>query len=181
MMILGSRGQHGSSIFQNKSRKTKVKAATTDALAETLDDEENCDKYEVDHLELFSSLNLERPPVYDAEFKEKVSCLSSERKAQIVWLEKKHGPAKDLAFLKIRDVNLSVNWGSDREDLCPCILSTSWLWARGPIRRKSGVQIVDRLLTGEEDLMMQGFRSVVLSWPHHSVARFNILRVDCGI
>jgi len=143
--------------FQNKNEKT-AKIATTDAPADSWEDEENGDIYEVDHLELFSGLNLEWPPVYDAQFKEKVSCLFSERKAQIVWLdEKKHGPANGLSCLKIRDVNLSVNWGSDREDLCPCIVSTSWLWARGPVHRQSGVQILDRLLSGEEALMLQGF------------------------
>jgi len=71
-------------------KKKKAKIATTDAPADSWEDEENGDIYEVDHLELFSGLNLEWPPVYDAQFKEKVSCLFSERKAQIVWLDGKN-------------------------------------------------------------------------------------------
>ncbi len=47
--------------WQNKHGKPKAKVAP-DVAPETLDVEENSDKYKVDHFELFSNLNLEWPP-----------------------------------------------------------------------------------------------------------------------
>ena len=77
--------------------------------------------------------------------------------AGVVVARAHYGPCSRLEML-VSSRTLSVGWGSDREDLCPCIVSTSWLWARGPVQRLGReVEIIDRLLRGVEALLFQGF------------------------
>ena len=122
------------------------------------DDIKKLELYEVDHADFYLKHKMQWPPQFTADFQRKIACVT-ERQAQVLWLlEHTSGRAADLKCLRVRDLTLSVGWGSEREDLCPCIVSSSWLWARGPVHRPGGkVEIIDRLLCGEEALLLQGF------------------------
>ena len=61
--------------------------------------------------------------------------------------------------IAVRDLHMSHEWSVDRTDYCPCIASSSNLWARGPREpEKLGAQrlVMDRFLCGSELLMLQG-------------------------
>jgi hypothetical protein len=81
------------------------------------------------------------------------------RAAEIVWyLENTSGTSADELGVSIKDVNMSINWGSLPDNRCPCIVSTSTMWARGLYVDASGTRVrIDRLLCGEEALALQGF------------------------
>jgi hypothetical protein len=114
--------------------------------------------YEVDHTDRYNSAGFDWPPSFDASFAAKTDWCLTRRRAEVLYLQELlFGKAADLTGIRVKDLNLSMNWGSEREDICPCIVSTSWIWIRGPVARKNRIEIVDRLLCGEEALGLQGF------------------------
>ena len=102
-----------------------------------------------------------------------------------------------MQHLTVRDLNLSKNWGTERADNCPCIVSTSVLWVRGRKRRRlvngsvqqcdGDGQVVDRLMSGEECLRIQGFaladqtRGQTETWTHKQKVDLAGNAMDSGL
>ena len=98
------------------------------------------------------------PPTFDRAFQAKTACLqTSQREKEILYLEE-HMSVPAAMFtpgeFAACDLNLSLDWGSWQSNVISCITCTSTIWVRG---KKTSGEVVDRLLTGQEALALQGF------------------------
>ena len=146
-------------IEQQANRKAKKSAARSKARKSAgSEDEEERDKYELEHLNEYFQNGVKWPPSMPAEFLKKAACLAT-RCQQILFLEEAmRGPAAASACLWVRDLNMTMQWGRWREGRAPCIVSTSMFWVRGTHQDQSGNVIVrDRKMSGKELLNLQGF------------------------
>ena len=91
-------------------------------------------KYKVDHMDYYQNATprVEYPPNYTEEFLAKASVLP-DRPRELLWLwEQTEGPVTAAhKSIDVLDMNLSVGWGSIRENRTPTIVSSSMLWVRG--------------------------------------------------
>ena len=114
--------------------------------------------FEVEHLNIYTSFNITWPPDFTPEFAQKTRSLSR-RMAEVLWFQEAvEGQASALTHVRVRDLNMSINWGTESRDECPCIVSTSLMWARGTYKNADNhLTTIDRALSGEEVLALQGF------------------------
>ncbi len=153
---------HGAAKKKKKKAKARGKAgvaAAEDVVVAPTVEEELAENYEVDHLAMYKQHSVSWPPQFDANFLAKTERLV-QRQKEILWLEEQvHGKADQLKTWFARDLNMSLGWGQTREELFPCIVSTSTMWIRGllPAHQGQPSQIVDRLVAGSELLSLQGF------------------------
>jgi hypothetical protein len=68
--------------------------------------------------------------------------------------EQVDGETSSLQGLHTRDMNLSITWGLPHKGHTGCLVSTSLYWVRGECGDGT---VVDRVLSGEEALSLQGF------------------------
>lgn len=114
--------------------------------------------FEVDHNEIFTQNGLSYPPMLTKAFLEKTVGLTQRQREVLYFDEQVYGEAADLTQLRVRDLHNSLAWGSSREGICPCLVSSAIIWARGPCTFPDGTtECMDRLLSGQELLMFQGF------------------------
>jgi hypothetical protein len=141
--------------------KSKKAAGDADKVAE----------YEVDGLDAYTRNGFEYPPKFSAEFTLKTANLTRRSQEQLWYDELVHGPASALEDLHVRDLLHSWSFGSISKNRTATVVSGSMLWVRGTYTTRSEIDyqskvlvvvpgrkvVVDRMLTGEEHLAVQGF------------------------
>lgn len=143
-------GQPGAPPKKKQKRKAKETAVEVDS---------KVPEYQVQHLGAFTEMNLHWPPKYDEEFLDKTGRLTDRQREVLFYEEMTKGQTSTLNTLFSKDLQLSIDWGSDRHDVLPCIVSTSLMWVRGPLSNSPSSEFpdfIDRLLTGSELLNIQG-------------------------
>ncbi len=115
--------------------------------------------FEVEHMEAYVSAGLSYPPSFPNDFDAATHGYPRRLKELMYYMQQTQGPAHDMSdILLFRDVNMSMGYGSTLMRLCPCIASSSIIYCRGSYKSRLGEAVViDRLLTGEECLSLQGF------------------------
>ena len=142
-------------------KKPKAKAKSED-VNESDDEVElvlggKAEKFEEEHLIKYESAGLKWPPDFDTAFLAKTAAIStSPRMKQLLYFEQHAwGAAFDQPVGQVltRDLNLSADWGSTKRNMISCCTSGSIMWLWG---RLSSGEIIDRKMTGDELLCVQG-------------------------
>ena len=118
-----------------------------------------CRTYEIDHMDAYIGAGLAYPPSMPADFLQEFAGYTRRLKELIYFLRMTQGPAWEMTdTLVFRDINMSLPYGKNEVNVCPCLVSTNIMYCRGSFRdAHNKSHTIDRVLTGQEILSLQGF------------------------
>lgn len=122
--------------------------------------ERKLEQYTIDHLNAYKMENVEWPPTYSEDFHAKTQRLCDRQKEILFLEEATAGEAASVRPWTCRDINMTLAWSRVRQEILPCIVSSSVMWIRGVINETPDGQVkrvIDRCLSGAELLSLQGF------------------------